>query len=257
MRPQSLQSSRLSLSSNLKHGEADEPVELSEISRRRSVRWSQLSGDMGEWRSRTSRYLEESLRISEQIDTSPETGDLQDGVWKRISLLAAESIHAQGRVFDPMPGSSLDPHSALFDPREWVRALLQFLKGDPDAVPSRFLGVAFKDLDVYGWSSGAEVQPTVVNKVWSMLSPLMQVVLRVRQERRRVTILDDFQGVLEEGQTLLVLGPPGSGCSTLLKTLANETTGLEIGTRSSINYRGNRQFLFNSLISPDPDRASF
>jgi ATP-binding cassette subfamily G (WHITE) protein 2 (SNQ2) len=34
-------------------------------------------------------------------------------------------------------------------------------------------------------------------------------------------ILSDFYGLVPEGETMLVLGRPGSGCSTLLRALAN------------------------------------
>ncbi|KAK7214330.1 hypothetical protein V2G26_002333 [Clonostachys chloroleuca] len=37
---------------------------------------------------------------------------------------------------------------------------------------------------------------------------------------------------------LLVLGRPGSVCSTFLKALAGETNGLEIGTESNVCYQG-------------------
>ena len=35
---------------------------------------------------------------------------------------------------------------------------------------------------------------------------------------------------------LVVLGPPGSGCSTLLKTLAGETHGFKV--QGELNYQG-------------------
>lgn len=41
-----------------------------------------------------------------------------------------------------------------------------------------------------------------------------------------------------ESEMLLVLGRPGSGCSTLLKTIAGETHGLNISKNSHINYQG-------------------
>lgn len=41
-----------------------------------------------------------------------------------------------------------------------------------------------------------------------------------------------------ESEMLLVLGRPGSGCSTLLKTIAGETHGLNISENSHINYQG-------------------
>lgn len=43
--------------------------------------------------------------------------------------------------------------------------------------------------------------------------------LRGNQHDRRVDILRGFKGVVEGREMLLVLGPRGSGCSKLLKSL--------------------------------------
>ncbi|KAI0129629.1 ABC-2 type transporter [Xylariales sp. AK1849] len=40
-----------------------------------------------------------------------------------------------------------------------------------------------------------------------------------------VTILDKFRGVVNPGEMVLVLGQPGSGCTTFLKTIANQRYG--------------------------------
>lgn len=52
------------------------------------------------------------------------------------------------------------------------------------------------------------------------------------------TILNEFDGVLKSGELLVVLGRPGSGCSTLLKTLMGELRGLDVKPQSEINYNG-------------------
>lgn len=40
------------------------------------------------------------------------------------------------------------------------------------------------------------------------------------------------------GEMLLVLGRPGSGCSTFLKALSGDTRGFEIEDKVAINYQG-------------------
>lgn len=52
------------------------------------------------------------------------------------------------------------------------------------------------------------------------------------------TILNEFEGVLKSGEMLIVLGRPGSGCSTLLKTLMGELSGLDMKEQSEIHYNG-------------------
>ena len=65
--------------------------------------------------------------------------------------------------------------------------------------------------------------------------------------RPEKTILNDFDGVLKSGEMLVVLGRPGSGCSTLLKTLMGELRGLDMKSQSEIHYNG--KFFLNSAIS--------
>jgi ATP-binding cassette subfamily G (WHITE) protein 2 (SNQ2) len=52
-------------------------------------------------------------------------------------------------------------------------------------------------------------------------------------ETKSRNILEDFTGIVNPGEMLLVLGRPGSGCSTFLRTLAN---------RTSLEVHGDRQY---------------
>lgn len=54
----------------------------------------------------------------------------------------------------------------------------------------------------------------------------------------KIQILRDFEGLVKSGELLVVLGKPGSGCSTLLKTITGETHGFFIDSGSTINYQG-------------------
>jgi len=50
-------------------------------------------------------------------------------------------------------------------------------------------------------------------------------------------LLHDFSGCVKDGEMLLVLGRPGSGCSTFLKTIALQTEGYE-SVEGEISYGG-------------------
>lgn len=97
-------------------------------------------------------------------------------------------------------------------------------------------GVSFRQLSAYGLGSRIDYQKTFFNY------PLMYLELAAEylssSPRQRVQIIHQADGVLESGETLAVLGRPGSGCSTLLKTLAGQTYGYHVGSESSINYQG-------------------
>jgi len=56
--------------------------------------------------------------------------------------------------------------------------------------------------------------------------------------KHKIQILRDFEGLVRSGEMLVVLGRPGSGCSTLLKTMSGETHGFYIDEKSYINYQG-------------------
>lgn len=60
---------------------------------------------------------------------------------------------------------------------------------------------------------------------------------RKAAEDSKRTILHDFSGSVKDGEMLLVLGRPGSGCSTFLKTLASQTEGYE-SVDGEISYGG-------------------
>lgn len=91
-------------------------------------------------------------------------------------------------------------------------------------------GVCFSNLDCIGNGQAAQRMPTFT----SALTNLFKTI----RKQQRVQILHGLDGVVRPGEMLLVLGRPGSGCSTFLKTLSGQTQGFDIGTESKINYQG-------------------
>ncbi|KPM39725.1 ATP-binding cassette transporter CGR1 [Neonectria ditissima] len=144
---------------------------------------------------------------------------------------ASTQFDAELHAFSPRAGTQLDPGSTNFDARAWVKALINLTDSDPDSAPPRSLGVAFQKLDVFGWGTGAEHQKSVLDLPLDAVTSLAGLVTGNRH-KRRIDILRNFEGVIEQGELLLVLGPPGSGCSTLLKTIAGETDGLQVSPDS-------------------------
>ncbi|KAG2073835.1 hypothetical protein BDR04DRAFT_1093970 [Suillus decipiens] len=88
-----------------------------------------------------------------------------------------------------------------------------------ESIKGRELGVMFKDLRVVGIGARASLQPTI----GSMFNPaaILRNISAARNPPLR-DILSGFEGVVSPGEMLLVLGRPGSGCSTFLKTIANQ-----------------------------------
>lgn len=93
-------------------------------------------------------------------------------------------------------------------------------------------GVAFQNLSVYGYKTSTDYQHTFGNY------PATLLIKAFGHAKEQVNILNSFDGLVRQGEMLLVLGRPGSGCSTLLKTIAGEMHSLHIGDKSEISYNG-------------------
>lgn len=102
--------------------------------------------------------------------------------------------------------------------------------------PRLQLGVSFRDSECHGFTSSTTFQHTAA----SYLLALPRLIVRIvsRQPPRRVQILRDINGLVEPGQMLLVLGRPGSGCSSFLKVLSGDSHGIQVGERTNVNYAG-------------------
>ncbi|KAF5673927.1 ABC transporter CDR4 [Fusarium circinatum] len=135
--------------------------------------------------------------------------------------------------------SRLDPKSADFEPESWVKALLHAFSKDPSKHPRYTAGVSWRNLGVHGFSDPTEFQKDVVNVVWR--SPLAALDWFAKR-KQKVKIISDFDGLVKSGELLLVLGRPGSGVSTLLKTIAGHTHGLHLDDSSEFNYQGTLPF---------------
>ncbi|KAI4739562.1 hypothetical protein E4T50_09973 [Aureobasidium sp. EXF-12298] len=130
--------------------------------------------------------------------------------------------------------SPLNPNGPNFSAREWVKAMYKM--NQREGVQQRTAGIAFKDLNVHGFGAESDYQKTVSNIAFEAVSGIKK--LMGQSKPRRIDILRDFEGVVNPGEMLVVLGPPGSGCSTFLKTLTGETHGFNVDEKSYLNYQG-------------------
>lgn len=136
---------------------------------------------------------------------------------------------------NPLSGTGpLDPSSPDFSIRAWLSSSSPFSRNNNQ---SPHLGVSFRNLSVSGFGSPTDYQKTVANIPLQLLTSLTRF-LSGSHPRREISILHAFDGVVAPGEMLLVLGRPGSGCSTLLKTLSCDTHGLSISESSRLNYSG-------------------
>ncbi|KAL9000682.1 MAG: hypothetical protein Q9169_000718 [Polycauliona sp. 2 TL-2023] len=153
--------------------------------------------------------------------------------------ITAGSVKSAGGSYpNPFVGTDepeLDPLSGKFKPERWVKTLIGLQSRDPERYPQRVAGIAYKNLNVSGFGSPLDYQKTFGNYPLEAASLFNTITGR---GQRKIHILRDFEGLVRSGEMLVVLGRPGSGCSTLLKTMTGETSGFFIDEGSHINYQG-------------------
>jgi hypothetical protein len=139
--------------------------------------------------------------------------------------------------------SPLNPNGEKFRARTWAKAVVDMMSTEGHSF--RTTGVAFQNLNVYGFGSATDYQKDVAN-VWMEAATVARRLMG--QSKRRIDILRDFDGVVRKGEMLVVLGPPGSGCTTLLKTIAGDYNGIFVDGDSYFNYQGKMRINFSSFF---------
>ena len=105
------------------------------------------------------------------------------------------------------------------------------------------VGVSWENLTVRGTTAEAAFVRTVPDAILGTFGPdLYKLVCRffpALQFRKPQTreLLHDFTGCVRNGEMMLVLGRPGAGCSTFLKTIANKRDGYA-GVEGEVSYGG-------------------
>ncbi|EXJ73588.1 ATPase [Cladophialophora psammophila CBS 110553] len=228
------------------HCRRESQVDHSHITLRRRSQDARRSSDIEDASSPRHRTGEKrrSSSISEDQKLPAESWDQSrssenDEGDERVRYLARQFSRTSTRTedanpFAATPGSSLDPTSDNFQTRDWIKALFN-LQSKDDRFLARTAGVAFRNLSAHGFGSATDYQKTVGNVPFQAVG-LVRKLMGVGQHR--IDILRGFDGLVNHGEMLVVLGPPGSGCSTFLKTLAGETHGFNVDKDSYINYQG-------------------
>lgn len=131
--------------------------------------------------------------------------------------------------------SEINPKSSRFNARAWLQNLIGFTSQDLTRYPRQTASISLRDLEVHGFNTPTDYQKTVGNVVLEFVSLLRWAM---QMQKQRIQILKGVDCLVEKGEMLLVLGRPGSGCSTLLKTISGHMDGLFVGQASKINYQG-------------------
>jgi ABC-type multidrug transport system ATPase subunit/ABC-type multidrug transport system permease subunit len=127
---------------------------------------------------------------------------------------------------------------------------------------TRHSGVIFRGLTVRGVGLGSSLQPTVGDffmglprKLGKLFTQGPKAALAKPPVR---DLISNFDGCVRPGELLLVLGRPGAGCSTFLKTFCNQRAGFE-SIEGDVTYGGTdagtmaKDFRGEIIYNPEDD----
>lgn len=117
-------------------------------------------------------------------------------------------------------------------------ALAEWLRVRQAQKSPRF-GVSFNNVSCHGFLSSSRSQQTVTTRLLAIPRYIANLAASRKEQPQRVQILNEINGLVRSGEMLLVLGRPGSGCTTLLKTLAGDIHGFHLDrSNSRFSYEG-------------------
>ncbi|KAI4646780.1 hypothetical protein J4E93_005004 [Alternaria ventricosa] len=172
--------------------------------------------------------------------------NIPSGAGEDIMRTLSRTFSGKSRQDDDIQreDDSADSDSAKTKVDEWRMAsdVKDLQQNDP--TDGRRLGVTWSGLTVKVVPSDARLQENVLSQF-----NIPQQIKESRQKPELKTILDNSFGSVQPGEMLLVLGRPGSGCTTLLKMLANKRKGYaqvegdvhfgSMDAKEAQKYRGN------------------
>ncbi|KAK9238953.1 ABC-2 type transporter-domain-containing protein [Lipomyces kononenkoae] len=117
---------------------------------------------------------------------------------------------------------------------------------DEEGIKSRSVGVMFKGLTV----KGVDTSTTSLLTIGEILKAPFRLSEVTRHKVSLRNLIQEFNGVVHKGEMLLVLGRPGAGCSTFLRTIAGETDAFK-GVEGEISYDGVDQATMKARFKGD------
>ncbi|KAK1634653.1 P-loop containing nucleoside triphosphate hydrolase protein [Colletotrichum phormii] len=140
-------------------------------------------------------------------DAADQETRMNDEVLQLARRYTTQSNAAPGSLF-PVPAEGpLNPSSPDFNARKWAKAFYNIRTDTSEGNPPKTTGIAFKNLNVFGYGTSTDYQKSVGN-VFLEAASLVKKLTGAKEQR--IDILHDLEGVVHSGEMLAVLGPrPG------------------------------------------------
>ncbi|ODV58800.1 ATP dependent transporter multidrug resistance [Ascoidea rubescens DSM 1968] len=167
---------------------------------------------------------------NDQISSDQDLVDDEDQRGEIMRILTS-NVHQEGGVFDQIQSLSktLSQRTNLttntfnidindFDLQKILRKFVRM--SDVEDIHIKKAGIIFKNVNVYGQNEASSFSPDIL----SFLNIYQNIKTLKNAKNNQKQIIKNINGIVKPGEMCLVLGKPGSGCSTLLKTVAGEAS---------------------------------
>lgn len=172
-----------------------------------------------------------------------------EGTAELTRRLTEHSLRARTRTTDGGEAAiGFDPFdkNGKFELERFLRHVMDQAQGAQ--LETRQMGVVWQNLTVTGLGTGYALADTVgtlplkpfqaVKNIKSILHPPVK------------TIIDNFEGCVKPGEMLLVLGRPGAGCTSFLKTIASYRDGFK-DISGTVLYQGMDHTIIDKRLRGD------
>lgn len=211
--------------------EVVEPLEPIERTTSSSSGDSSTQIESSEKGRRVSRRESFNLRRYSTIEGRGQVAEMDEDARRELTrIFTTESRVARTMSIAQPDDPAVDPSSESFDIAKFLRMFRKQIEGE--GVELKKVSVVYKNLNVFGSGKALQLQQTVGDL---FMAPFRAGEFFGKSNQKQ--ILHRFDGIIKAGELCIVLGRPGSGCSTLLKALTGELHGLNVDD-SIIHYNG-------------------
>lgn len=176
-----------------------------------------------------------------------ETNDISDQTLDIQEIKGTERQEANSDILDQLETlsrrlstrKSFNEHDLTINPDDFDlgRLLKSFRnRAEEEGIKFRSLGVSFEGMSVFGKDQTYTYLPTMSDILKGPYGGIQSA--REAKALPNRAILDNFHGLVKSGEMLLVLGRPGSGCSTFLRAVSGTDTAMYTGFEGDLNYDG-------------------
>lgn len=172
----------------------------------------------------TTDPIEEKLVLAERaIDWEPpvRSDADDDDEWEQLELLRREKVML------------LDYDPDHFDLEGILQAFVELCRNQ--GIENRLYGITMKDVTLHGVDERFTVMPTVGDLLQLPLTIVRAIKLGRTHTRR---ILFNVNAIAKPGEAVLVIGRPGAGCTSFLKTVAGTDMNMYTKLEGDIRYDG-------------------